>query len=59
LVGHPKPAAVDATGESFCFESGAAKHDGGDGFADVWKKGFFGWEYKGPDKNLDAAYDQL
>jgi hypothetical protein len=29
------------------------------GFADVWKKGCFGWEYKGKKKNLDAAYKQL
>ena len=24
-----------------------------------WKRGFFGWEYKGKHKDLDAAYDQL
>ncbi|MCX6911422.1 MAG: class I SAM-dependent DNA methyltransferase, partial [Verrucomicrobia bacterium] len=59
LVGHPKPLEVDKTGESFCFEKGAAKHGGGDGWADVWKKDFFGWEYKGKRKDLDAAYDQL
>jgi len=29
------------------------------GFADVWKRGFFGWEYKGPGKSLDQAYLQL
>ncbi len=29
------------------------------GFADVWKSGFFAWEYKGKKKNLDAAYQQL
>src|SRR5205814_8308969 len=29
------------------------------GFADVWKKGCFAWEYKGRKKNLDAAYKQL
>src|SRR5438132_1906661 len=29
------------------------------GFADVWKRGFFAWEYKGKKKNLDAAYQQL
>ena len=56
---HPTPAAADPTGESFCFEKGAAKHGGGDGFADVWKRGFFGWEYKGKHKDLTAAYDQL
>jgi hypothetical protein len=56
---HPTPAAMDPTGENFCFEKGAAKRGGGDGFADVWKRGFFGWEYKGKHKDLDAAYDQL
>ena len=29
------------------------------GFADVWKRGFFAWEYKGKKKNLDEAYHQL
>ncbi|NLE67749.1 MAG: class I SAM-dependent DNA methyltransferase, partial [Lentisphaerae bacterium] len=57
--GHPTPAETDPTGESFCFEKGAAKHGGGEGFADVWKRGFFGWEYKGRHKDLAAAYDQL
>jgi len=59
LLEHPTPADADPTGEKFCFERGAAKHGGGDGFADVWKRGFFGWEYKGKHKNLTAAYDQL
>ena len=59
LFEHPTPAAADPTGETFCFEKGAAKHGGGDGFADVWKRGFFGWEYKGRHKDLNAAYDQL
>jgi hypothetical protein len=56
---HPDPVTADPTGESFCFEKGAAKHGGGDGFADVWKRGFFGIEYKGKHKDLAAAYDQL
>ena len=59
LFEHPTPAAADPTGESFCFEKGAAKHEGGDGFADVWKRGFFGIEYKGKHKDLAAAYNQL
>jgi type II restriction/modification system DNA methylase subunit YeeA len=58
-LGHPTPAEADPTGETFCFEKGAEKHGGGDGFADVWKKDFFGWEYKGKHKDLAAAYDQL
>jgi hypothetical protein len=59
VLGHPTPAEADPTGETFCFERGAAKHGGGDGFADVWKKDFFGWEYKGRLKDLGAALDQL
>ena len=56
---HPKPADVDPTGQSFTFEKGATKQTGGDGWADVWKRGFFAWEYKGKHKDLDAAYKQL
>ncbi|HJU56414.1 MAG TPA: DNA methyltransferase, partial [Pyrinomonadaceae bacterium] len=56
---HPKPAEADPSGESFTFERGAAKHGGGRGWADVWKRGHFGWEYKGKHKDLNAAYDQL
>ncbi len=59
LVGHPKPAEADPFGESFCFERGAEKHGGGDGWADVWKRGFHAFEYKGRHANLAKAYDQL
>jgi type II restriction/modification system DNA methylase subunit YeeA len=59
VFNYPKPALADPLGEEFTFEKGAAKHGGGQGFADVWKRGFFGWEYKGKHKDLDAAYDQL
>ncbi len=59
LVGHPTPAEDDPTGERFTFEAGASKQGGGQGWADVWKKGFFAWEYKGKHKDLDKAYDQL
>jgi len=59
LVGHPKPAEADATGEIFTFEKGAAKRGGGDGWADVWKRGFFAFEYKGARANLAQAYEQL
>jgi type II restriction/modification system DNA methylase subunit YeeA len=59
LVGHPDPVSADPAGAWFTFERGAAKAGGGDGWADVWKKGAFGWEYKGLHKDLDAAYLQL
>ena len=59
LVGHDTPAEADPTGQSFTFEAGASKQRGGQGWADVWKKGYFGWEYKGKHKDLDQAYQQL
>jgi len=59
LVDHPTPAAVDATNQFFTFEAGAAKLSGGQGWADVWYKGHFAIEYKGPDKSLARAYEQL
>ncbi len=59
LFEHDDPIAADPTGEWFTFEKGVAKTGGGDGFADVWKKGFFAWEYKKKKRNLDDALGQL
>lgn len=59
VLGQPHPAAADQTGESFTFEKPVSKLHGGTGFADVWKRGFFAWEYKGKHKDLAAAYHQL
>ena len=59
LVGHPHPSGVNRHDQSFIFEYPLTKTIGGKGFADVWKSGSFGWEYKGPNGNLDAAYNQL
>ena len=59
LLGEPTPAEADPTGDHYCFERGAAKDSGGGGWADVWKRHCFGWEYKGKHANLDAAFDQL
>lgn len=59
LVGHQTPNDYDPTGTRFAFEMGAAKTSGGQGWADVAKLGFFGWEYKGKDADLDKAYEQL
>ncbi len=47
------------TAGSFEFEKGAAKTTGGDGWADVWLKDAFAWEYKKAKANLDAAYAQV
>ena len=43
----------------YCFERGAKKAGGGDGWADVWKRGHFGWENKKPGRDLQAALKQL
>jgi type II restriction/modification system DNA methylase subunit YeeA len=59
MLDEPTPAEVDPTGKVYCFDAGAENTIGADGFADVWKKGCFGWEYKGKHKNLLAAYAQL
>ena len=59
LLGEPTPAEADPTGEHYCFERGARKDGGGDGWADVWKRHCFAWEYKGKHADLDAAFNQL
>ncbi len=74
VLGLPTPIEADPTGEDFfCFQKGVIKDaelvglnlgESGvkppkKGFADVWKKGCFGWEYKGRHKNLDEAHAQL
>src|ERR1035441_4014611 len=73
LLGQQTPTEADPTGsDSFCYQKRVVKDaqlfnlehpDSGDpterGFADVWKKSCFGWEYKGKKKNLDEAYKQL
>ena len=59
LIGHQTPAELDPKGEFFTFEAGASKLTGGQGWADVWYKGHFAWEYKGKHADLDKAYQQL
>jgi len=59
LLDEAAPYDLGTDAESYCFEKGATKSTGGDGWADVWKRGAFGWEYKGPKKDLTAAYAQL
>lgn len=68
LIGQPAPAEADPTGKDYCFEKAvkvtqaASKGSKGEsGFVDVWKRGFFAWEYKRKDKykTLDEAYRQL
>ena len=37
----------------------SSRRTGGAGWADVWKRHHFAWEYKGKRADLDAAFDQL
>ncbi len=58
LLDEPTPN-TDPDGAAYAFEKGATKATGGDGWADVWRRGCFGWEYKGKHKDLEAAHRQL
>jgi type II restriction/modification system DNA methylase subunit YeeA len=58
LLGEPTPTQADPSRTFYTFEQGALTPDG-DGFADVWLKGRFAWEYKGKKKDLAAAYKQV
>ena len=59
MLGEPTPHEADPTGSQFAFEKRVVKAGGGEGFADVWKRDFFAWEYKGHRNDLKAAYVQL
>ncbi len=59
MLGEPTPHEVDPIGSQYAFEKRVVKAGGGDGYADVWKRDFFAWEYKGKYKDLKAAYVQL
>lgn len=58
----PEPGDPD----SHCFERGVTKTGSAaagvrgrtDGFADVWRRGCFAWEYKAPGKSLEGALKQ-
>ena len=71
----PTPIEADPTAsDHFCFQKFVAKEAGlfdldddgavqpgkqRRGFADVWKRDCFGWEYKGPGEDLADAFKQL
>jgi type II restriction/modification system DNA methylase subunit YeeA len=59
LLDEETPTDADPDGSWYCFERGASKTTGGKGWADVWKRECFGWEYKGKHKDLTAAFVQL
>lgn len=57
LVGAEKPSPQ--TENTYCFERGASRTGAGHGWADVWKQGYFAFEYKANGKNLETALKQL
>ena len=59
LLGVDDPTTADGKDEWFSFERGVSTATGGQGWADVWRKDCFAWEYKGKGKDLKAAYTQL
>ena len=58
LLEQPDPSS-DPDGAGYAFEKSVTKTGGGAGYADVWKRHQFAWEYKGKHKNLVDAYRQL
>ena len=58
ILDEPTPNS-DPTGETYAFEKGATKATGGEGWADVWRRERFAWEYKGKHKDLEGAHRQL
>ncbi len=57
LVGEPSPSPNSH--DTYCFERGATRTGAGRGWADVWKKGHFAFEYKTTHHNLGEALKQL
>ena len=47
MLGEPTPHEADPTGEAYAFEKRVTKGGGGDGFGDVWKRGFFATDQAG------------
>jgi hypothetical protein len=46
LIGEPTPLQADPTGADYGFEKLVAQTTGRQGFADVFRRGCFAWEYK-------------
>ncbi|MGI8483737.1 MAG: class I SAM-dependent DNA methyltransferase [Thermomicrobiales bacterium] len=59
VLGQPSPTDADRHGAFYTFEKKVIKAGGGPGFADVWLKDHFAWEYKREKRDLDAAYAQI
>jgi hypothetical protein len=52
-LGVPHPTQEDIVGTNYTFEKHVTKVGGGSGFADVWKRDAFAWEYKLPGGDLN------
>lgn len=59
LVGFPPPTVADPTGRDYAFERKVHRRDGRVGYADVWYRDRWAWEYKRRGADLGKAYDQL
>ena len=59
VVEHGTPGELDPRQEWFTFERSVREGSGRLGRADVYKRGYFAWEFKGLHSDLNAAYAQL
>ena len=59
VLEHGTPGELDPRQEWFTFERSVREASGRLGRADVYKRGYFAWEFKGLHRDLDAAYAQL
>ena len=55
LLGEQAPSDADPKASGTPLKRGATKTTGGEGWADVWKRHCFAWEYKGKRRNLVQA----
>ena len=60
VLGVDHPTQADEIGANYTYEKRVTKAGTGEqGFADVWKRGWFAWEYKSKGGDLKKAYKQL
>ena len=59
VVEHHTPAELDPRQEWYTFERAVRESSGRRGRADVYKRSYFAWEFKGLHRDLDEAYRQL
>ena len=59
MLGVLYPTESDEIGNNYTFEKRVSKLWGGRGSVDVWKRGYFAWEYKSKGEDLRKAYQQV